>query len=236
MSVDACAEFLQHEPHIAAVCRVLSQLGLGHITLGHPLSELSGGEAQRLKLVPHIVDGGRGRSLFLFDEPTTGLHMRDVERLIELFHFLRSQGHSILCVEHNLRLIAAADWVIDLGPEGGELGGRIIEQGTPREIIDRASSDALREPSLTGRYLKEFVETSDRTAAPKGKAGSTAKGKTKRAKKAAGDESSPQRVDRSLLAIRGAREHNLKNISLDIPLRSLITLTGVSGSGKSTIA
>lgn len=236
MSVDACAEFLQHEPHIAAVCRVLSQLGLGHITLGHPLSELSGGEAQRLKLVPHIVDGGRGRSLFLFDEPTTGLHMRDVERLIELFRFLRSQGHSILCVEHNLRLIAAADWVIDLGPEGGELGGRIIEQGTPREIIDRASSDALREPSLTGRYLKEFVETSDRTAAPKGKAGSTAKGKTKRAKKAAGDESSPQRVDRSLLAIRGAREHNLKNISLDIPLRSLITLTGVSGSGKSTIA
>jgi excinuclease ABC subunit A len=227
MSVDACAEFLHKEPHIAAVCRVLSQLGLGHITLGHPLSELSGGEAQRLKLVPHIVDGSKGRSLFLFDEPTTGLHMRDVERLIELFYFLRSQGHSILCVEHNLRLIAAADWIIDLGPEGGDLGGELVEQGTPQELIDRAPN-AHR--SLTACYLKEFVESSSGKAAKPSKRRTEARGKT------AATRGSARAIDRSRIAIRGAREHNLKNISLDIPLHSLITLTGVSGSGKSTIA
>jgi excinuclease ABC subunit A len=224
MSVDGCAEFFQGEMHIQAVCRVLSQLGLGHITLGHPLSELSGGEAQRLKLVPHIVDGSRGRSLFLFDEPTTGLHMRDVERLIELFHFLRDQGHSIICVEHNLRLIAASDWVVDLGPEGGAQGGEVIEQGTPYEIVQRAEGSK----SLTARYLQDFVAES---AGPK-----TESSKAKTVRKESKSKKSSSRKETTAIQIHGAREHNLKNISLNIPLQSLITLTGVSGSGKSTIA
>lgn len=227
MTVDACAEFFSSELHITAVCRVLSQLGLGHITLGHPLSELSGGEAQRLKLVPHIVDGAKGRSLFLFDEPTTGLHMRDVERLIGLLTFLRSQGHSILCVEHNLRLIASSDWVVDLGPEGGAMGGQVVEQGTPAEIVARASAQTQ---SLTSRYLDEFVKSSE---APK----RSAKSKdTARPKKQKAAQPGSKQESKSHIQIRGAREHNLKNISLDVPLTSLITLTGVSGSGKSTIA
>lgn len=230
MTVDACAEFFTAEMHITAVCKVLSQLGLGHITLGHPLSELSGGEAQRLKLVPHIVDGAKGRSLFLFDEPTTGLHMRDVERLIGLLSFLRSQGHSILCVEHNLRLIAACDWIIDLGPEGGAMGGEVVEQGTPADIVSRAGKQTK---SLTSRYLAEFVRTSEEEGSKRGAASASPQRTKKTARKR--DESSSV-ARSSYIEIRGAREHNLKNISLDVPLTSLITLTGVSGSGKSTIA
>ena len=219
MSVDACAEFFQGELFIASVCRVLQQLGLGHITLGHPLSDLSGGEAQRLKLVPHIVEGGRGQSLFLFDEPTTGLHVRDVEKLIELFCYLRSQGHSILCVEHNLRLIAAADWVVDLGPEGGAKGGYVVAQGTPHDL---ATAPSRSSKSITGAYLAEFIT---RYSSPRAKRRAGARGAKR-----------PPAPLPSSIEIVGAREHSLKNISLSIPLNSLITLTGVSGSGKSTIA
>ena len=217
MTADACAELFSGDLLISAVCGVLKKLGLGHITLGHPLSELSGGEAQRLKLVPHIVEGGsRGSSLFLFDEPTTGLHVRDVERLIELLAFLRDQGHSIICVEHNLRLVAAADWIIDLGPEGGAKGGRIVAQGTPRSLMSASTG------SLTGRYLAEFV---------------SAFGTPRKAGRAPARKRS--RVGNKLPAaieIVGAKEHNLKDITISVPLNSLITLTGVSGSGKSTIA
>jgi excinuclease ABC subunit A len=225
MSVDACAEFLPHEMHISAVCKVLSQLGLGHITLGHPLSELSGGEAQRLKLVPHIVGGAKGRALFLFDEPTTGLHMRDVERLIELFYFLRNEGHSILCVEHNLRLIAASDWIVDLGPEGGDQGGEVVAQGTPHDLVQRVAAGKTPEKSLTVSYLRSFIQESAESPTPRARA--------KRSSKA---RSGAERKSVEHIQIRGAREHNLKNVSLDIPLQSLITITGVSGSGKSTIA
>ena len=216
MSVDACAEFFKGELFISSVCGVLKQLGLGHITLGHPLSDLSGGEAQRLKLVPHIVEGGRGHSLFLFDEPTTGLHVRDVERLVQLFRFLRDHGHSIICVEHNLRLVADADWIVDLGPLGGDKGGDVVLQGTPGDFTKAPAA------SLTAHYLSEFVKQYGRR-----KGRPEAKGK----KASKTSLALPTSID-----ILGAREHNLKNISLSIPLNSLITLTGVSGSGKSTIA
>jgi excinuclease ABC subunit A len=224
MSVDACADFFGAELLISTVCKVLSQLGLGHLTLGHPLSELSGGEAQRLKLVPHVIEGSRGRSLFLFDEPTTGLHVRDVERLLQLFDLLVEEGHSIICVEHNLRLIAEADWIIDLGPEGGYRGGELLKEGTPKQFV----SDTLGSEGrlcLTAHYLKEFVERY--SSAHK----RVTSGKTKRAKTSPRKRRTP-----SAIQIRGAKEHNLKDINLDIPLNTLVTLTGVSGSGKSTIA
>jgi excinuclease ABC subunit A len=223
MSVDGCREFFEKDLLISSVCRVLSQLGLGHITLGHPLSDLSGGEAQRLKLVPHIMEGSRGTSLFLFDEPTTGLHVRDVERLIELFHYLRQQGHSILCVEHNLRLIAAADWIIDLGPEGGAKGGEIMKAGTPAEFVRDPIGPSGRK-SLTAHYLAQFAKQYARPQKAK-----TTKGKARLNKR------SPK-APATHIHIRGAKEHNLKDINVSIPLNSLITLTGVSGSGKSTIA
>ena len=221
MTVSAAAELFEKDLLISSVCRVLTQLGLGHITLGHPLSDLSGGEAQRLKLVPHIIEGARGTSLFLFDEPTTGLHVRDIERLIELFQYLCEQGHSILCVEHNLRLIASADWIIDLGPEGGDGGGEVVKVGTPAHFVASSIGPSGRE-SLTARYLAQFVTQYSGRKRP---APSTeSKGKKK------------ARTVATHVRIRGAKEHNLKNINVDIPLNTLITLTGVSGSGKSTIA
>jgi excinuclease ABC subunit A len=229
MSVEACKNLFEHEKQIASACQVLMQLGLGHITLGHPLSELSGGEAQRLKLVPHIVDGARGRSLFLFDEPTTGLHVKDVERLIELFRFLCNQGHSIVCVEHNLRLIASADWIIDLGPEGGERGGYLVEQGTPHDIASR-SLTGDNASSLTGSFLARSVGLVGEKGRHLQKRTSPEPSVKRKAPKSANP------AEASHISIRGAREHNLKSISLDVPLGSLITLTGVSGSGKSTIA
>jgi excinuclease ABC subunit A len=222
MSVEACGILFEKDLLIASVCRVLCQLGLGHITVGHSLSDLSGGEAQRLKLVPHIIEGSRNRSLFLFDEPTTGLHIHDIEKLIKLFRFLVDQGHSILCIEHNLRLIASCDWIIDLGPEGGIFGGEVVKVGTPAQFVD-STSGVHGHTSLTARYLAEFVadygtknKKSSRTGTAK-----RSKARTKQVED---------------IRITGAREHNLKNISLSIPLNTLITLTGVSGSGKSTIA
>lgn len=223
MSVEACGAFFEKDLFIASVCRILSQLGLGHITIGHSLSDLSGGEAQRLKLVPHILEGSRNRSLFLFDEPTTGLHVRDIERLLTLFEYLISQGHSILCIEHNLRLIAAADWIIDLGPEGGIFGGEIIKTGTPSDFT-KDSSGLNGHTSLTAKYLSDFIDEYSSTK------------KRPRAKSAAVKNTRKKKRPADDIRITGAREHNLKNISLSVPLNTLITLTGVSGSGKSTIA
>jgi excinuclease ABC subunit A len=215
LSVDACEIFFAHEPKIARACELLSTLGLGHITLGHPLSELSGGEAQRLKLVPHISTRSQAPCLFLFDEPTTGLHMKDVDRLIALFSTLCEQGHSVLCVEHNLRLIAASDWIVDLGPEGGAEGGRIVAQGTPASLLSPKNINQ----SYTARFLKEYIDN-----------------KPAKRKKPAKSPSDKTPLSQSHITIRGAKEHNLKDITVSIPLRTLVTITGVSGSGKSTIA
>jgi len=211
MSVDECSRFFPEDTTVAQAAANLSRLGLGHLTLGHSLSELSGGEAQRLKIVPYLEQGRRGRNLFIFDEPTTGLHVRDVERLLDLFHYLRGRGHSILCVEHNLLLIAAADWIVDLGPEGGDRGGFLLVSAPPAELL----REATLARSETARALADFI-------APK--------------KRQSTSPLRPQTTAPSHLSIRGAREHNLKNISLDIPLDQIVVFTGVSGSGKSSIA
>ncbi|NMC63829.1 MAG: excinuclease ABC subunit UvrA, partial [SAR324 cluster bacterium] len=120
MSVKAASLFFHSDQRISRPLELLCLLGLDHLSLGHPLSELSGGEAQRLKLIPFIDKSAAGKSLLIFDEPSTGLHIKDIERLLELFSELKSRGHSILCIEHNLSLLSCADWLIDLGPEGGE--------------------------------------------------------------------------------------------------------------------
>ncbi len=220
MTVEECKDFFSAEHHIYAVTSLLSQLGLGHATLGHPLSELSGGEAQRLKLIPHIIEGQRQRSLFLFDEPTTGLHVRDVEKLLELFEFLKSKGHSVICVEHNLRVMAAADWIIDLGPAGGDGGGEVVKEGIPANFVKSVKGNNGHD-SLTARYLSDFCKEFGSGAAK------PSKKENKKLNKGRKDFA---------IHIKGAREHNLQDISLSIPLNSFITLTGVSGSGKSTIA
>lgn len=215
-SIQDCIKLFENKPFISEVATTLSLLGLGHLTLGHPLSELSGGEAQRLKLVPFISKSSKGRSLLIFDEPTTGLHQHDVERLVGVLRFLCEQGHSVLCVEHNLTLIAAADWIIDLGPEGGDHGGQLLRAGTPHSFV----REKTKVFSHTAEHLQKFSESLAHPAAAK---------------------NTPIRLSRNTpkenaLELRGAREHNLKNVDLSIPLNQIVALTGVSGSGKSTIA
>jgi excinuclease ABC subunit A len=126
-------------------------VGLGYLTLGQPTNTLSGGESQRLKLAQHIGRSPGGNNLFIFDEPTTGLHMADVELLLMTFQKLLSQGHSLIVIEHNLDLIRYADYMIDLGPEGGEDGGRIVVEGDLQTVM-------ASKQSHTGRFLRQRLQ------------------------------------------------------------------------------
>jgi excinuclease ABC subunit A len=145
MSVRQALDFYADLPDVARKLRVLDQVGLGYLGLGQPAPTLSGGEAQRLKLAAHLGVRGHGPRLFLLDEPTTGLHMRDVEVLLRLLDRLIQAGHTVVVVEHHLELVRAADWIIDLGPGPGEDGGRLVAQGPP--------GDLARSDGPTGRYL-----------------------------------------------------------------------------------
>jgi excinuclease ABC subunit A len=212
MTVTEACLFFAGSPEVLAALAPLAAVGLGYITLGQPVPTLSGGEAQRLKLAGYLQGGAAGRggqrgTLFLFDEPTTGLHFDDIATLLGAFRQLLAAGHSVVVIEHNLDVIRAADWVIDLGPEGGEAGGRVVCTGTPSQV-------ALVEESRTGAALR---------------------GGGKRARAAAAPAPLPG-VTENAIVIRHAREHNLKNIDLTLPRDRLSVITGVSGSGKSTIA
>ena len=137
---------------INAKLKPLADVGLGYIGLGQSSSTLSGGEAQRIKLASFLIKGNiHEHSLFIFDEPTTGLHFHDIRKLLNAFDMLIDQGNSILIIEHNSEVIKCADWVIDLGPEGGEDGGHLIFEGTPEDLIHCSKS-------YTGKYLKQKIE------------------------------------------------------------------------------
>ena len=202
----------------------LKRVGLGYLRLGQPINTLSGGECQRLKLASHLgMLGSRSAeepTLFIFDEPTTGLHMNDVENLLHTFRELKELGHSLVVIEHNLEVVRAADWVVDLGPEGGEQGGELVAEGTPRAV-------SMHPRSLTGRALMESLRPA------------TADAESDAAHKGLGHR--PLQLDESAthnpcISIRGAAEHNLRIPSLEIPRNEFVVVTGVSGSGKSTLA
>lgn len=211
-TVAECQMLFHSNARVRASCEILIRLGLGHLTLGHSLSELSGGEAQRLKLVPFIDKTRNGKALLMFDEPTTGLHVSDCENLIELLHDLVDVGHTVICIEHNLDLIRRADWIIDLGPEGGASGGEVVLTGTPDTFLRPASA----KKSLTAEYLQRHERGNEPPAVSA--------------------SPSPSLHEPEALQVLGAKEHNLKNISLSLPHDRIIGITGVSGSGKSTIA
>ena len=235
MTVTEALDFFRDSREVAARLAPLSDVGLEYVTLGQPVPTLSGGEAQRLKLAGHLAEAGSVLSstthkgkLFLFDEPTTGLHFQDVAKLLTAFRKLLAAGHSLIVIEHNLDVIRAADWIIDLGPEGGERGGSLVCAGTADEV--RAHPD-----SHTGRALADYERAlaggepmpldSVPAAAvnePKAGYGSTGKGGNGRT--------------RNAVVIHNAREHNLKSIDVQIPRDRLTVITGVSGSGKSTLA
>jgi len=150
LTVDAAADVFADEPPIARALSTLQEVGLGYLRLGQPATELSGGEAQRVKLASELQKATRGHTVYLLDEPTTGLHPSDVERLHAQLRRLVDAGHTVMLVEHDLGLIAAADWVIDLGPGGGEDGGQIVAQGTPEQV-------ARSKRSRTAPYLRRAL-------------------------------------------------------------------------------
>ncbi|MGL5002150.1 MAG: excinuclease ABC subunit UvrA, partial [Casimicrobium sp.] len=216
----------------------LADVGLEYVRLGQPVPTLSGGEAQRLKLAGHLAESVEGRSiamlpkrvkgdpeaprgkLFVFDEPTTGLHFDDIAKLLTAFDKLLDAGHSLIVIEHNLDVIAASDWLIDLGPEGGDAGGEVVFEGTPAEIRKHKTSH-------TGKALNDYER--DLAALAESTRKSSHKVEEVRGTYLA------RAASRSIRVLH-AREHNLKNVSVDIPSKGFTVITGPSGSGKSTLA
>jgi len=151
MTVDDAKEFFSAIPSIKNKLNLVSEVGLGYIKLGQPATTLSGGEAQRIKLSKELSKRGTGKTLYILDEPTTGLHFEDISKLLEVLQALVEQGNSIIVIEHNLDVIKTADWIIDLGPDGGDGGGEIIAEGTPEQIAKSGIG-------YTSKYLKRALE------------------------------------------------------------------------------
>jgi len=174
LTVEQAFAFFEPVPAVARKLATLLDVGLGYITLGQSATTLSGGEAQRVKLALELSKRDTGRTLYILDEPTTGLHFHDIEMLLTVLHRLRDHGNTVVVIEHNLDVIKTADWIIDLGPEGGDGGGRVIAAGPPEEI-------AAMPGSFTGRYLKAALERRP----PKGLRPATEASRNGRGRKAA---------------------------------------------------
>lgn len=227
MTIDEAAEFFAGLQDIQRGLTPLIEVGLGYLQLGQPVPTLSGGEAQRLKLAGHLAEAKKGPrrntglltkgQLFLFDEPTTGLHFDDIAKLMNALRQLMQAGHTVVLIEHNLDVILAADWVIELGPKGGHEGGRLIAACSPQALQDDGQTP-------TGQALQEYQEH--------------IMGQADIATLYAAAEPQPQTYapHNHAIQIVHAREHNLKNIQVDIPRDQFTVITGVSGSGKSTLA
>jgi len=151
LTVEDAAEFFSPVPVLAKKLHTLIDVGLSYITLGQNAITLSGGEAQRVKLAKELSKRDTGKTLYILDEPTTGLHFHDIKQLLSVLHTLRDHGNTVIIIEHNLDVIKTADWVIDMGPEGGVGGGTLVAEGTPEEV----SQESI---SFTGHYLKRFFK------------------------------------------------------------------------------
>ena len=151
MTVEEAVVFFSNQPKIARKLQTLLDVGLGYVTLGQSATTLSGGEAQRVKLANELARLSTGKTVYILDEPTTGLHIADVHRLIEVLQKLVDAGNTVIVIEHNLDLIKCADHIIDLGPEGGSAGGEIVAEGTPEQVAEVPGS-------FTGQYLKPLLE------------------------------------------------------------------------------
>ena len=150
MTINMAVEFFEHIPAIYQKLRAIQEVGLGYLTLGQPCTTLSGGESQRIKLATELSKRDTGRTLYILDEPTTGLHFEDIRQLLDVINRLVDCGNTAIVIEHNLDVIKVADWIIDMGPEGGSGGGYVVAEGTPKDI-------AQVEASYTGKYLREVL-------------------------------------------------------------------------------
>ncbi|MBQ4148945.1 MAG: AAA family ATPase, partial [Clostridium sp.] len=151
MTVEESLDYFKNVQKIYTKVKTLYDVGLGYIRLGQPSTELSGGEAQRIKLATELSRRGTGKTVYILDEPTTGLHFADVHKLVEILRKLSDSGNTVIVIEHNLDVIKTADYIIDIGPEGGDGGGTVIAKGTPEEIAECSNS-------YTGEYVKRFLE------------------------------------------------------------------------------
>jgi len=229
LTVAEAAHWFQADREVVARLQPIVDVGLDYVRLGQPVPTLSGGEAQRLKLAGFLAEAAAGPSqpaakkgqLFLFDEPTTGLHFDDIAKLMRALRKLLDAGHSLIVIEHNLDVVRAADWIVDLGPEGGEAGGQIVACGTPEDL-------KAHPHSFTGAALRDY-ERSLGLGVPRAEEGAPLQwlARAQRATRQVLDEA---------IRIVHAHEHNLKQLSVDIPRGKFSVITGVSGSGKSTLA
>ncbi|MET0091237.1 MAG: excinuclease ABC subunit UvrA [Candidatus Thiodiazotropha sp.] len=250
LTVTEALNFFRDQRDIHKVLEPLKAVGLSYLRLGQPVPTLSGGEAQRLKLAGYLAKSSQRkqtgeRLLFLLDEPTTGLHFADIAVLLKALRRLLLKGHSLVVIEHNLDVIAASDWLIDLGPEGGDAGGELVCEGTPAEV-------ARHPTSHTGRALRDYRtaldQLSERSPSPQpsptrgegaernAPSPATGKGAEQSAPSPLAGEGRGEGKSNKSIDIIHAREHNLKNVSLEIPREKFTVITGVSGSGKSTLA
>ena len=152
MTVDSAYEFFSDDTSVARTLRVLREVGLGYLRLGQPATELSGGEAQRIKLATELQRITLGDTLYILDEPTTGLHPSDVEKLLIQLNKLVDAGNTVIVVEHDMKVVSGSDWVIDMGPGAGDEGGQVVLSGKPTELIKSKTS-------VTAKYLKQYIET-----------------------------------------------------------------------------
>ena len=211
LSIGEALQFFTNQPRIKRILAVLNEIGLGYIKLGQPSTTLSGGEAQRIKLGTELKRRSKGHTLYVLDEPSTGLHMADVEKLVYALEDLIAKDNSVLVIEHDLDIIKMADHIIDLGPNGGQDGGRIVGEGTPEHIA------TLDTP--TGRAIAEVLSHQNRDSLrPRLKANYTRK------------------VKHNDIQVHNALTHNLKNVDVTIPKGQMTVVTGPSGSGKSSLA
>ncbi len=225
MDIQQALEHFENVPDVRHKLQTLHDVGLDYLKLGQPSPTLSGGEAQRIKLARELVKKSTGRTLYLLDEPTTGLHFADIRMLLKVLHDFVDAGNTVLVVEHNLDVIKTADWIIDLGPEGGSGGGRIVAVGTPEEL-------AANPTSYTGRSLVPYLDQSSRGTgqSPFSRTAAEIASTRKSAKK--GTVPGQSRA----IIVRGARQHNLKGIDVEIPRDQMTVCCGLSGSGKSSLA
>ena len=211
MDVQQALEHFANVPKIERMLATLHRVGLDYIKLGQSSTTLSGGEAQRIKLARELVKRATGRTLYLLDEPTTGLHFDDVAKLLTVLHGFVEAGNTVVVVEHNLEVVKTADWVIDLGPEGGDAGGYAVATGTPEQI-------AANKESYTGQALLPVLEGNPKRARPKSRRAPAQNGRLEE------------------ITVVGARQHNLKDITVAVPRDCMTVCSGVSGSGKSSFA
>ena len=217
MDVSQALKLFKNIPKIAEKLQTLVDVGLEYLKLGQPSPTLSGGEAQRIKLSRELSKRETGRTLYVLDEPTTGLHFADIELLLKVIHGLADRGNTIVIVEHNTDVIKTADWVIDLGPEGGEGGGIVIAEGRPAEVAKEAQS-------YTGVALAKSLGIKRRRSA------------SMRTKQLATEDRISAESSKTHVNVEAASEHNLKSVDVQIPRDSMTVFCGPSGSGKSSLA